>query len=94
MNKKGSSPFGHYMIGIAALFLAGFFLLVVFGAQSYRDTVSGQQDSMSARALSAYLATRNMNEGYLVTFDFSKDKKVTEPQWIEWNNKRLFEVII
>ena len=57
MNKKGSSPFGHYMIGIAALFLAGFFLLVVFGAQSYRDTVSGQQDSMSARALSAYLAT-------------------------------------
>ena len=44
--------------------------------------------------LSGYLATRGMDEGYLVTFDFSKDKQDTEPQWIEWNGKRIFEVVV
>ena len=44
--------------------------------------------------LSSYLATRGMEEGYLVTFDFSKNKQDTEPQWIEWNGKRIFEVIV
>lgn len=44
--------------------------------------------------LSGYLATRGMDEGYLVTFDFSKNKQDTEPQWIEWNGKRIFEVIV
>ena len=44
--------------------------------------------------LSGYLATRGMDEGYLVTFDFSKNKQEAEPQWIEWNGKRIFEVIV
>ena len=44
--------------------------------------------------LSAYLQTRGMDEGYLVTFDFSKNRQDTEPQWIDWNGKRIFEVII
>ena len=44
--------------------------------------------------LSGYLATRGMDEGYLVTFDFSKNKQETEPQWIEWNGKRIFEVVV
>ncbi|MBQ4294377.1 MAG: hypothetical protein II755_02210, partial [Prevotella sp.] len=44
--------------------------------------------------LACYLATRGMEEGYLVTFDFSKDKKSAEPQWMEWNGKRIFEVIV
>ena len=44
--------------------------------------------------LSEYLATRGLDEGYLVTFDFSKDKQAVEPQWIEWNGKRIFEIII
>lgn len=44
--------------------------------------------------LSSYLATRGMDKGYLVTFDFSKDKKDAEPQWIEWNGKWIFEVIV
>jgi hypothetical protein len=35
-----------------------------------------------------------MDEGYLVTFDFSKNKQEAEPQWIEWNGKRIFEVIV
>jgi len=44
--------------------------------------------------LSEYLATRKMDEGYLVTFDFSKNKQNAEPQWIEHNGKRIFEVVI
>ena len=44
--------------------------------------------------LSSYLATRSMDEGYLVTFDFSKNKQDSEPQWIEWNGKRIFEVVV
>ena len=44
--------------------------------------------------LSSYLATRGMDEGYLVTFDFSKNKQDVDPQWIEWNGKRIFEVIV
>ena len=44
--------------------------------------------------LSEYLATRKMDEGYLVTFDFSKNKQNTPPQWIEHNGKRIFEAVI
>jgi len=73
-------------------------LVVTYGQQEFIIELKiwrGDKYEESGRdQLSTYLATRNMNEGYLVTFDFSKDKKATEPQWIEWNNKRLFEVII
>ena len=44
--------------------------------------------------LSDYLAIRGLDVGYLVTFDFSKNKQEVEPQWMEWNGKRIFEVII
>lgn len=57
MNKNRHAGLGLYMIGIAALFLAGFFLLVVFGAQSYRSTVGGQNRNMQSRALLSYLST-------------------------------------
>ena len=45
------------MVGIAAVFLAGFFLLVVLGAQSYRGTVAARSGNMDERALLAYLST-------------------------------------
>lgn len=57
MKQGERSPLGLYTIGIAALFLAGFFLLVVFGAQSYRNTVAGQDGNDETRALLSYLAT-------------------------------------
>lgn len=57
MKSRGQSPLGFYMIGIAGLFLAGFFLLVLFGAQNYRNTVTGQNDNMKNRALLSYIAT-------------------------------------
>ena len=57
MRKEHYSPIGLYTIGVAALFLAGFFLLVVFGAQSYRNTAAGQNGNMHNRALLSYLST-------------------------------------
>ena len=45
--------------------------------------------------LSEYLATRNLDEGYLVTFSFLKNKVIQEePQWIEHNGKRIYEAVI
>ena len=50
--------------------------------------------------LATYLPTRGMDEGYLVTFDFSKTAETRRkhlddvPQWMEWNGKRIFEVIV
>ncbi|MBQ9016530.1 MAG: DUF4860 domain-containing protein, partial [Firmicutes bacterium] len=41
--------------GIAALFLLGFLLLIVFGAQVYSDAVSGQDENSQSRALRSYL---------------------------------------
>ena len=52
-----NTPLGLYTIGIAALFLAGFLLLVILGARSYRDTVAVQRGNMETRALLSYLAT-------------------------------------
>ena len=46
------------------------------------------------KQLSEYLATRDMDEGYLVTFDFSKNKQDKEPEWVEVNGKQVFEVIV
>ena len=44
--------------------------------------------------LSEYLAIRGMDEGYLLTYDFSKNKQEMEPQWHEVNGKRIFEAVV
>lgn len=44
--------------------------------------------------LSEYLAIRGMDEGYLLTYDFSKNKQEVEPQWLEVNGKRIFEAVV
>jgi hypothetical protein len=83
-------------------------LVVTYGQQEFIIELKiwrGEKYEENGRdQLSGYLATRGMDEGYLVTFDFSKRKKgsadcetqldSTEPQWIEWKGKRLFEVIV
>ena len=56
MKKTDSSPLGLYVIGIAALFLAGFLMLVIFGAQTYRNTVGVQNENNDARATLSYLS--------------------------------------
>ena len=57
MEGRRSSPLGLYTLGIAALFLAGFLMLVVFGANTYRDVASNQTRDNEARGLLSYLAT-------------------------------------
>ena len=76
MKEQKSSPIGFYTIGIAALFLAGFFLLVVFGAQSYRNTVAGQNDNMQSRALLSYLSTTVKAYDAAGAVSFSEDPEV------------------
>lgn len=56
MKTSRSSPLGLYVIGIAALFLAGFLMLVIFGAQTYRNTVSVQNDNNETRATLSYIS--------------------------------------
>ena len=55
MKTEKNSLLGLYMVGIAALFLAGFFLLVLFGAQTYRNTVVQQNGNGEVRSLQSYL---------------------------------------
>ena len=57
MKEKQTSPLGLYSIGIAALFLLGFFLLVVFGAQNYRNAVAAQHANNDTRVLLSYVST-------------------------------------
>ncbi len=54
-NKEG--PMTFYTMGVACFFLAGFFLLVILGAGTYRSTVEGQQENNRTRALLSYIST-------------------------------------
>ena len=73
-------------------------LVVTYDKQEYIVELKiwhgDKYEELGRDQLSGYLATRGMDEGYLVTFDFSKNKQEAEPQWIEWNGKRIFEVIV
>lgn len=55
--EERTSPLGLYTIGIAALFLLGFFLLVVFGAQNFRHAVEAQAANNDERVLLSYIST-------------------------------------
>ena len=56
----------------------------------------GTEYELSGRdQLSEYLETRNLAEGYLVTFSFLKEKTVqAKPEWIDHNGKRIYEAVI
>ncbi len=55
--KKRSSPVPFFTLGIAGLFLLGFFVLIVFGAGIYQQAVEGQNRNNEERALLSYLST-------------------------------------
>lgn len=57
MKQKERSGLGYYTIGIAALFLAGFLLLVILGATSYRNTVDSQNGNQETRSVISYIST-------------------------------------
>ena len=46
--------------------------------------------------LANYLTSKNMDAGYLLTFDFRKkdDDSHSENKWIEWDGKRIFDVVV
>jgi hypothetical protein len=46
--------------------------------------------------LANYLKSKNIECGYLLTFDFRKksDNSFSENKWIEWNGKRIFDVMV
>ncbi len=72
MKQNGKNPILLLSVGLAALFLLGFLLLVAFGARSYRDIVDSQYANMDARSLGAYLAASvkaNDSRGALRTED-------------------------
>lgn len=54
MKPDSRSPVFFYRLGIAAFFLAGFFLLAVFGAKTYRSIAAGQEQNSRTRALLSY----------------------------------------
>ena len=74
-------------------------LVITFNHKEYVVELKiwhGTEYELSGRdQLSEYLETRNLNEGYLVTFSFLKEKVVQEkPEWIEYNGKKIYEAVI
>ena len=73
-------------------------LVVTYGRQEFVVELKiwrGDKYERTGREqLSEYLAIRGMDEGYLLTFDFSKNKSIAEPQWIEVDGKRIFEAVV
>ena len=65
MKSSERSPLGLYTIAIAALFLAGFFALVLFGALTYRNTVEERDLNYGTRGLSSYISTSVMGNDSL-----------------------------
>ena len=56
----------------------------------------GTEYEISGREqLSGYLDSRGLDEGYLVTFSFLKEKVVqAKPEWIEYGGKRIYEAVV
>ncbi|MBQ3657552.1 MAG: AAA-like domain-containing protein [Bacteroidales bacterium] len=74
-------------------------LVITFNHKEYVVELKiwhGTEYELSGRdQLSEYLETRNLNEGFLVTFSFLKEKVVQEkPEWIQYNGKRIYEAVI
>ena len=64
---------GFFMIGIAAVLIASIFMLVVFGAHSFRGTAAGQDDNNNTRALGSYLSTVARSGDRSGAFTISED---------------------
>jgi hypothetical protein len=74
-------------------------LVVSFGGEEFVIELKiwrGEKYEVEGKVqLAEYLKTRGLNEGYLVTFSFLKNKTVQEePEWVEHDGKRIYEAII
>ncbi len=57
MKQHRTPSVGIFTIGIAALFLLGFLLLVIFGASAYKNSADSQNLNNSRRGLLSYLSS-------------------------------------
>ena len=74
-------------------------LVVSFGGEEFVIELKiwrGEKYEVEGKVqLAEYLKTRNLDEGYLVTFSFLKNKTVQEePEWVEHDGKRIYEAVI
>lgn len=74
-------------------------IVVSYGGQEFVVELKlwrGQKYEVEGKVqLAEYLSARGLDEGYLVTFSFLKDKVVQdEPEWIEHQGKRIYEAVI
>ena len=53
----------------------------------------GKKQAEACQQLADYLSAKNVSTGYLLTFDFSKNKRDTK-EWIEYNDKKIYSVIL
>lgn len=74
-------------------------IVVTFGQEEYVIELKiwrGEKYEVEGKVqLSQYLKTRNLSEGYLVTFSFLKNKTIQEsPEWVEHEEKKIYEAVI
>jgi hypothetical protein len=74
-------------------------IVVTFGGEEFVIELKiwrGEKYEVEGKVqLAEYLKTRNLNEGYLVTFSFLKNKTIQEePEWLEHDGKRIYEAVI
>ena len=55
----------------------------------------GKRHDEAYGQLYGYLAKKKMSEGYLLTFNFNKgENKERKAEWVEYNGKKIFDVIV
>jgi hypothetical protein len=54
----------------------------------------GKKHSDAYDQICRYLDSRHKTDGYLLTFDFSKYPQPAKSGWVEWNGKRIYDVIV
>lgn len=59
--------------------------LKIWNGEKYEDKGLNQ--------LAEYIDFQGLNTGYMIVFNFNKDKKY-KAEWIEVNDKRIFEVVL
>ncbi len=60
--KNGRSSTGFYTMGILALFMAGFLLIVIFGANIYKGTVETQESNNNTRAILSSISSLSKSQ--------------------------------
>ena len=54
----------------------------------------GQQEQEAYQQLLGYMDSKKAAVGYLLTFDFRKESKERKAEWVEFSNKKIFDVIV